>query len=242
MGKNLIQQRRGKGSSTFTNLGHKSKGSIKHRRVDKEVINGKIIDIVHCPGHSSPLLQIKYEDNLKEFMLAPSGVKVGDVIEIGKAAKPKKGNTVPLKNIPEGTRIYNIESRPGDGGKFVRSTGATAKIVLKSKDKIVVQLPSKKQKSFNPNCLASIGVVAGGGRTEKPFYKAGKKYHANKAKGKYWPKVSGQAMNAISHPFGGSRSSRKGRPTIAPKHAPPGRKVGMIRPKRTGRKKGRKKR
>ena len=237
MGKNLIQQRRGKGSPTFKKPSHNFKGSVKHRRIDQEIISGVIKDIVHCPGHSSPLAIIRYEDNIQDLILAPEGVKVGDSIQIGQTAKADIGNILPLKNIPEGTSIYNIESRPGDGGKFVRSSGAAARIVLKTADKITIQLPSKKQKVFHPECMACIGIIAGGGRREKPFYKAGKKFHATKAKGTYWPKVSGQAMNAISHPFGGSRSSRKGRPTIAPKHAPPGRNVGMIRARRTGRKK-----
>ena len=98
-------------------------------------------------------------------------------------------------------------------------------------------LPSKKQKEFHPGCRASIGVVAGAGRKEKPFYKAGRKYHAMKAKNKYYPKTSAQSMNAVDHPFGNKRSSRKSKAKPAPRDAPPGRKVGMIRPRRTGRKK-----
>ena len=83
-----------------------------------------------------------------------------------------------------------------------------------------------------------IGLVAGAGRPEKPFMKAGTKHHKMKARNKLYPIVSGVAMNSLSHPFGGTQSSHKGRPTIAPKNAPPGRKVGKIRPRQTGRTKG----
>jgi len=209
MGKSLVQQRRGKGSPTFKTHSHRYKAKPKHKSLnnDVEVINGVIKDIVHCPGHTGPLAEVLYEDKEKMFFIAPLGVKVGDVISVGEKADVMIGNTLPVKSIPEGTQIYNIENKPGDGGKFVRSSGAFARVVARHKDKVVVQLPSKKQKEFSPGCRASIGVVAGSGRKEKPFYKAGKKFHAMAAKGKYYPKVTAQAMNAVDHPFGGSRSS-----------------------------------
>ena len=144
---------------------------------------------------------------------------------------------MPLKDIPEGTLIFNIESQPGDGGKFVRSSGSFAKIVSKLDKYAIVQFPSKKQKRFNPNCRACIGTIAGGGRLEKPLLKAGVKYYKMRAKNKLWPKVSGGAQNAVDHPFGTSRSSRKSKARPAPRGAPPGRKVGMLASKRTGKKK-----
>ena len=144
---------------------------------------------------------------------------------------------LPLKSIPEGTLIYNIESNPGDGGKFVRASGAFAKIITKTEDGIVVELPSSKRRTFLPECRAIIGVIAGSGRTEKPFLKAGTKFFAMRAKNKFWPRVSGTSMNSVSHPFGGKSSHAKGIPTQASRNAPPGRKVGKIAPKRTGRRK-----
>ena len=147
----------------------------------------------------------------------------------------ERGNVLQLKNIPEGTLIYNIESNPGDGGKFVRSSGTFARIVGKMKNKIIILLPSKKKKDFNPECRATIGIIAGGGRKEKPFLKAGKMYHKMRQKNKLYPKVCGVSMNAVDHPFGGSKSSHKGRPTQSGRFDPPGRKVGKISPKRTGR-------
>ena len=101
-------------------------------------------------------------------------------------------------------------------------------------DSVVVEMPSAKRRVFLPECRATIGVIAGSGRKEKPFLKAGTKYYAMKAKNKLWPQVSGTSMNAVDHPFGASRVS-KGGPTQASRNAPPGRKVGKIAPSRTGR-------
>ena len=102
---------------------------------------------------------------------------------------------------------------------------------------IVVELPSKKKKVLNPQCRASIGVVAGGGRKEKPFIKAGNKFKAMKARSKLYPKVCGQSMNAVDHPHGGTRSSKKNYPYTVSRHTPPGAKVGKIASRRTGKKK-----
>ena len=125
---------------------------------------------------------------------------------------------------------------PGDGGKFVRSSGTFARVLTKTKDSIVIELPSKKQRSFSPECRACVGMVAGGGRLDKPLLKAGVDYYKMKAKNKLWPSISGSAQNAVDHPFGNSRSSRKSKARPVPRNAPPGRKVGMLRPRRTGRK------
>ncbi|MDP7506019.1 MAG: 50S ribosomal protein L2 [Candidatus Woesearchaeota archaeon] len=236
MGKNLIQQRRGRGTPTYRSLKHKSKGKTGMVSLTDQIVEGKIIDIVDCPSHSAPLLRVKYEAEEK-ISIAPEGVKVGDYISTGKSVAVKLGNTLPLSQIPDGTFIYNIEKNPGDGGKFVKSSGGFAKIVSKMADKVIVMLPSKKQKEFKLNCRASIGIVAGGGRPEKPFLKAGNKYYAMKAKNKLYPHVSGVSMNAVDHPFGGSSSSHKGIPTQSGRNDPPGRKVGMLSPRSTGRKK-----
>jgi len=234
MGKNLIQQKRGKGSPTYRSRSFRFKGDARHNKLSIETINGKIFDLIHCPGHTAPLAQIKYENGEEILMIAPEGIRVGEIVQAGEKADAKVGNIVPLKNIPEGTPVYNIENKPGDGGKFVRTSGTFAKVVSKISEGIVIRLPSNKQKIFQPECRACIGIVAGSGRTEKPFLKAGKKYHAMKARNKLYPSVSGTSMNALCHPFGGKGSHTKGRPTQASRNAPPGRKVGKIAPKRTG--------
>ena len=238
MGKNLIQQKRGKGSPRYRAPSFRYKGTASFAKYEVgKSITANIIDITHSSGHSAPLMELKYSSGETGLLQAPDGIKVGDSIEIGDNANLKAGNIIPLKNIPEGSAIYNIESKPGDGGKFVRSSGTFAQIITKTEDSIVIELPSNKRRAFSPECRAAIGVVAGSGRTEKPFLKAGNKFYAMRAKNKLWPVVSGTSMNSVSHPFGGSSSHAKGIPTQASRNAPPGRKVGKIAPKRTGRRK-----
>ncbi|MBR9675765.1 50S ribosomal protein L2 [Candidatus Woesearchaeota archaeon] len=233
MGKRLIQQARGKGGPTYRAPSFRYKGKSKLPRKD---VTGKIVDIVRCPGHSAPLFEVRYDDNTKGYLVASDNVRVGDTIST-QQVNPDSLNVTELKNIPEGASIFNVEATPNDGGKFVRAGGTSARVITKLKDKVIVELPSKKQKVFHPDCRASIGIVAGGGRVEKPILKAGKKYYKMKAKNKLWPIVSGTAQNAVDHPFGNKRSSRKSKARPTSKNAPPGRKVGMIGARRTGRKK-----
>ena len=236
MGKNLIQQARGKGGPTYRSPSFRYKGKPSYLPANNSS-RGEVIDIIKCQGHSAPLAVLKHDNNLTNLMIAPEGIRVGDFLDYGGKTNIKNGNVLLLGDIPEGTLVYNIESQPGDGGRFVRSSGTFARIISKAGNSIIVQLPSKKQKSFNPKCRATIGIIAGSGRKEKPFVKAGVKYYKMKAKNKLWPSISGTSQNAVDHPFGGSSSAHKGKPTIAPKNAPPGRKVGAIRPRRMGRKK-----
>ncbi len=236
MGKTLIQQARGKGSPTYRAPSFKYKGEAK---TSTKYSTALVVDFIKCRGHSAPLARLRFPNNQTGLMIAPEGLKVGEQISIGNEAKPETGNSLCLKDVPEGAMIYNIEGVPGDGGKFVRSSGTFAKIVSKTSDKVSIQLPSKKQKAFHPMCKATIGIVAGGGRMEKPLIKAGKAFYKYKAKNKLYPKIGGSAQNAVDHPFGNKRTSRKSKARPAPKNAPPGRNVGYIRPRRTGRRKGR---
>lgn len=231
MGKNLIQQARGKGGPTYRAPSFKYKAKVSY---PKNGQTGIIVDFIKCRGHSSPLAKIKYDSGEETFVIAAEGIKTGDKINIGDVAPLEQGNTLHLKDVPIGTALFNIEGKPGDGGKFVRSSGCFARVMSKKENEIMVMLPSKKQKAFHPKCMATIGVIAGSGRKEKPFMKAGRKFHYMKARNKLYPKTSGIAMNAVDHPYGTSRSSKKGHPTIARKNAPPGAKVGKIRPRRTG--------
>jgi len=237
MGKNLIQQARGKGGPRYRAPSFRYLGKVVYPSANKE---GVVMDIVKCQGHDAPLLRVKYNDNTEGLMIAPEGIRVGDSVVIDTNAALKNGNTLPLKNIAEGTLIYDIELMPGDGGKFVRVPGTFAKVLTQSTKGVLVELPSKKQREFSPNCRASIGIVAGAGRKEKPLLKAGTMFYKKKARNKLYPRVSGTSMNAVDHPFGNSRSSRKGSPTTISRNAPPGAKVGLIGARRTGRKKGKK--
>jgi len=239
MGKRLITQRRGRGTFSYRAHSHRWKGEIKHRKYDdnekKSMTEGTVADLVQCPGHSAPIAKIKYNTGEETMMAAPQNIKVDDKVVSGANAPFGIGNTLPLKNIPEGTEIFNIESKPGDGGKFVKASGGTAKILGKMGDKIIVRLPSKKQRLFDVECRATIGIIAGSGRTDKPFVKAGKRWHAMHARGKLYPRTSGVAMNAVDHPFGSGRGRHVGKSKIPPRNAPPGRNIGLLRAKRTGR-------
>ena len=146
------------------------------------------------------------------------------------------GNVLRLENIPLKTQIYCIESRPGDGGKFIKSGGNSAIINRIVGDDIFILMPSKKEKIFHKNCRAVIGVIAGHGRFEKPILKAGKMYHIKRFKNKLYPRTSAVKVNAIDHPFGSGRGKRI-KSKIAKRNAPPGAKVGLIRPRRTGKQK-----
>src|SRR3989338_427365 len=234
MGKRLIQQRRGRGTNTYRSPGHRFRGEVKHTLMET---SGMVMDLVHCPGHSAPLMEVSYITGEKRLAFAPETIKVGDSIVVGPVAEVKEGNVLSLREIPEGTLIHNIELRPGDGGKMVRASGTFAKVVARSEEGVRVALPSKKEKLFLPACRAAIGILTGAGRTDKPFLKAGTRHKKMKARNKLYPKVCGVSMNAVDHPFGGSSSHIKGRPTQSPRNAPPGRKVGKIAPRRTGRKK-----
>lgn len=240
MGKRLITQRRGRGTSTYSAHSHRWNIQIKHRTYDsteKEgTLTGEVKDLTHCKGHTAPIAIIKYENGEYNYVFAPNGIRVGDKVYTGAKGQPTLGSTLPLSSIPEGTMISNIESKPADGGSLVRASGAGAKLLTITEKGVVVVMPSKKKKTFSPLCRATIGRIAGSGKKEKPLVKAGTKYHIMKARGKLYPRTSGVAMNAVDHPFGSGRGRHAGKPLTAPKFAPPGRNIGKIKARRTGKK------
>jgi len=240
MGKRIIAQRRGRGSPTFRAPSHKYKGNLEHVRVNKnETASGVIKEIVHDPARSAPIARIMIEKGKQieeKFVIVPEGVGEGDEMAYGESAAIKTGNTLPLRSIPEGITICNLEARPNDGGKFARASGNCATLLAHEQEtgKTLVLMPSGKKKWLSSDCFATIGVVAGGGRTEKPFVKAGKKYHKMKARAAKYPTVRGVAMNPVDHPFGGGGHQHVGKSKTPARGAPPGRKVGNIAAKRTG--------
>ncbi|GGN07835.1 50S ribosomal protein L2 [Halarchaeum nitratireducens] len=235
MGRRIQGQRRGRGTSTFRAPSHRYKAELSHKKPEGDVLSGEVVDIEHDPARSAPVARVEFDDGDQRLVLAAEGVGVGDTLEVGISASVEPGNTLPLAEIPEGVPVSNVEHQPGDGGKFARASGVNADLVTHERDAAVVQLPSGEVKRLSPDCRATIGVVAGGGRTEKPFVKAGNKHHKMKARGTKWPRVRGVAMNAVDHPFGGGGRQHPGRPKSVSKNAPPGRKVGDIGSRRTGR-------
>jgi large subunit ribosomal protein L2 len=240
MPKRIKARARGKGGPAYRAPSHRFFCRVSYRSFDElekeKLVYGEVIDIVHDPGRSAPVMIVRYETGEHALLPAISGIKVGDVVASGLAAPIGEGNVLPLQRIPEGTLISNIEATPGDGGKFVRSSGGYARVVGREKGKVIVRLPSKRNKAFHPLCRAMIGMIAGFGRVEKPIVKAGKKFYMMRAKGKYWPRVAAVAMNPVDHPFGGGK--RRGRIYKAvARGAPPGAKVGAIAPRRVGKRK-----
>ena len=240
MGKRILVQRRGRGTPNFQSPTHKRRGAVKYRNykhTEAGPFKVTIKDLLHDPGRGAPVALIQYEDGMKGLYLPPEGVKVGDSFEIGHKTEIKVGNILFLENVPEGTYIYNIEGQKDDGGKIVRSSGGYAVMMTKSPTHANVKLPSGKIKRIPLNARATIGVVAGGGRQIKPFVKAGTKYHLMRTRHTVWPKTSGVAMTAASHPFGGGGHKSPHKPTTVSRNAPPGRKVGLIAARKTGTKK-----
>jgi large subunit ribosomal protein L2 len=251
MGRRIQGQRRGRGTPTFRAPSHRYKADLTHKKPeDADTVSGTVVDIEHDPARSAPVAAVEFEDSEgqspsgsrtqsgdgdQRLILVPEGIGIGEEIQIGVSAEIKEGNTLPLAEIPEGVPVCNVESSPGDGGKFARASGVSANLITHDRNAAVVELPSGEVKRLSPDCRATIGVVAGGGRTEKPMVKAGNKHHKMKARGTKWPNVRGVAMNAVDHPFGGGGRQHPGRPKSVSRNAPPGRKVGDISSRRTGR-------
>jgi len=240
MGKRIIQRARGRGGPVY----RVRKKAFKHR-LGYPNLSGeaKIIKLIHSAAHTAPVAKLEMKNGAETKLFytpAFEGAYIGQIINITHNSEKKKGDVVRVEDLEVGDKIYNIERNPGDGGKLLRAAGTNAVISRKSKKAIYVRTPSKKEIILNPNCRVQIGVAAGSGRQDKPVMKAGKKYYIKKAKSKLWPRTSAVKMNVIDHPFGSGRGKRlthgmKGK--IAKRNAPAGAKVGLIRPRRTGRKK-----
>ncbi|HEW64187.1 50S ribosomal protein L2 [Fervidicoccus fontis] len=239
MGKKIRQQRAGRGSPTFRSRKHLHEAPAAYPAIkEDETFKGHIVEIIHDPGRWVPLAKVKLENGVEFYTIASEGSYIGQEIEIGPNAKPVNGNILPLQSIPEGTQVFNIEIKPMDGGKLVRTGGGYAQIISKGVNTVTVVLPSGKSKEIDGRSRATIGVAAGGGRIEKPLLKAGNSYWKWKPKARKYPKVRGVAMNVVSHPFGGGHHQSESKPTTVSRNAPPGRKVGHIAARRTGRRKG----
>ncbi|NCN98828.1 50S ribosomal protein L2 [Candidatus Pacearchaeota archaeon CG10_big_fil_rev_8_21_14_0_10_35_219] len=232
MGKRIIQQARGKGSLTY-----RVRKKAFRRKVKYPLHEGtaKVVKILHSSAHSAPLMKLEVVGEMF-YNVAFNGASEGIKVSIGKG-KAEQGNILALQNIPVGTKIYNIERNPGDGGKMIRAAGSSAVVSKKYEhNKIGITMPNRKEIKLDRGCRATIGVVAGEGKKQKPFLKAGRKYYKMKARGKLYPRISAVSVNAIDHPFGSGRGKRI-KSKIAKRNAPPGRKVGHLRPRRTGKKK-----
>eukprot|EP01102_Stenamoeba_stenopodia_P003187 TRINITY_DN13124_c0_g1_i1.p2 TRINITY_DN13124_c0_g1~~TRINITY_DN13124_c0_g1_i1.p2 ORF type:complete len:256 (-),score=42.33 TRINITY_DN13124_c0_g1_i1:112-879(-) len=247
MGRVVRAQRKGAGS-VFKSHVHGRQGAAKHRSLDfaerHGFIKGVVQEILHDSGRGAPLARVVFRHPYKyrqtsELFVAAEGMYTGQFVYCGKKAQLSVGNVLPLGSMPEGTIICNVEGRAGDRGVFARTSGNYATIIGHSDDgKTRIKLPSGAKKVVSSGARGMVGIVAGGGRIDKPLLKAGRAFHKYKAKRNEWPKTRGVAMNPVDHPHGGGNHQHIGHATTVRRDAPPGQKVGLIAARRTGRLRG----
>lgn len=167
----------------------------------KEGIPATVETIEYDPNRSGYLALLLFADGERRYMLAPQTVAVGDDIEIGEEAEVKPGNRLPLKNIPVGTSVFNIELKPEGGGKIARSAGNSAEVSAKGKKYVTLKMPSSEVRKVSRECFASVGAVSNPEHRQRVIGKAGR----NRWLGKR-PTVRGQAMNPVDHPYGGGEA------------------------------------
>ena len=207
----------GRNNNGHITVRHKGGGWRKQYRIidfkrTKDEIPAKIAAIEYDPNRSARIALLNYRDGEKRYILAPVGAKIGDVIESGPKADIKTGNCLPIANIPLGTVIHNIELRPGQGGKLVRSAGGAAQLMAKEGDYAQVRMPSGEVRKILVVCRATIGQLGNVDHENEVVGKAGRQRHRGKR-----PSVRGIAMNPVDHPHGGGEArSTSGRPPTTP--------------------------
>ena len=188
--------------------GNKQKYRIIDFKRDKVDMPATVMTLEYDPNRSAHIALLKYEDGEKRYILAPNDLRVGDVVLSGETADIKPGNCLPIKNIPLGTMIHNIELYPGRGGQLVRSAGVAAQLMAKEGEAAQVRLPSGEVRYIKMNCRATIGQVGNIDHENVQIGKAGRKRHMGVR-----PTVRGSVMNPCDHPHGGGEGkSPIGRP------------------------------
>ncbi|GAC1659679.1 MAG: 50S ribosomal protein L2 [Vulcanimicrobiaceae bacterium] len=207
----------GRNNNGHITVRHKGGGyRVQYRLIDfkrtKDDIPAKVSTIEYDPNRSARIALVNYKDGEKRYILAPVGLKVGDKVESGPNADIKSGNCLPIKNIPLGTLIHNIELRPGQGGKLVRSAGSSAQLMAKEGEYAQVRMPSGEVRKIAVVCRATIGQLGNVDHENEIVGKAGRQRHRG-----IRPSVRGIAMNPVDHPHGGGEArSTSGRPPTTP--------------------------
>jgi len=190
---------RGKITIRHRGGGHKRRYRQIDFKRDKKEVPGKVRSIEYDPNRSARIALIFYADGEKRYIIAPMGLKVGDVVISSDQAEIRPGNTLSLRRIPQGTMIHNIELQTGRGGQLVRSAGTSAQIIAKEGSEYsIVRLPSGEERFIRQECLATIGQVGNVEHGNVKLGKAGRKRHLG-----IRPTVRGSAMNPNDHPHGG---------------------------------------
>lgn len=208
----LIRQRKtgGRNNQGFITARHRGGGHKQMYRIidfrrDKDGIEARVDSIQYDPNRSARIALLKYADGEKRYVLAPEGLKAGARIMNGPDAPPTLGNCMPLKNMPVGTVIHNIELKPGQGGELCRSAGSNATLMARESEWAQISLPSGEIRRIPANCRASIGAVSNSDHMNVVLGKAGRKRWMGRR-----PHVRGTAMNPIDHPHGGGEGRTKG--------------------------------
>jgi large subunit ribosomal protein L2 len=185
--------------------GHKRLYRVIDFKRDKAGIPGKVSTIEYDPNRSARIALITYADGEKRYILQPNGLKVGDSIISGENVDILTGNALPLKNIPLGTMVHNVELKPGKGGQMARSAGAAVQVVAKEGDYVSVKMPSGEIRKIYLDCLATVGQVGNLDHENVSIGKAGRSRWMGKR-----PHVRGVAMNPVDHPLGGGEGKTSG--------------------------------
>lgn len=198
-----LKKRAGRSNQGRITVRHRGGGAKRRLRLldfkrDKVGVPGKVASIEYDPNRSAHIALIYYADGEKRYILAPLGLGIGDIISSGSDAEVKPGNSLPLKLIPSGTLIHNIELERGRGGQLVRSAGAAAQLMIKEGEYALVRLPSGEVRRIHGDCLATIGQVGNVDHHSINLGKAGRKRHLG-----WRPTVRGSAMTPRDHPHGG---------------------------------------
>jgi large subunit ribosomal protein L2 len=203
--------------------GHKQKYRVVDFRREKDGIPAKVASIEYDPNRNARIALLHYVDGEKRYILAPARVAVGDVLQSGQGAEIRPGNALPLRYIPVGTVIHNVELKPGAGGKIARGAGMSIQLVAKEGDFATLRLPSTEMRRVPIDCRATVGAV---GNAEAELVSLGKAGR-NRWKGRR-PHTRGVAMNPVDHPLGGGEGKSSGgrHPT-----SPWGKKEGRTRAK-----------
>jgi large subunit ribosomal protein L2 len=205
--------------------GHKRAYRIIDFKRDKINVPCTVETIEYDPNRTSRIALVKYADGERRYILAPLGIKVGDSLISGPNAEVKVGNALPVKNIPLGTIIHNVELRPGEGGKIARSAGSYAQLVAKEERFCQIKLSSSEVRLVPSDCMATIGQVSNVEWENISLGKAGRKRWLGRR-----PIVRGVAMNPVDHPLGGGEGkSSGGRPAVSPWSKPEGKKTRKIK-------------
>lgn len=209
-----LKKKAGRNNQGRITVRHRGGGHKRHYRIidfrrDKHNIPGRVVAIEYDPNRSARIALIHYRDGEKRYILAPVGLKVGDTVMSGDQAEVRVGNALPLRRIPLGTQIHNIELNIGHGGQLVRSAGAAAQLLAKEGDYAQIRLPSGEVRMVHLNCMATIGQVGNLEHANIRIGKAGRSRWLGRR-----PEVRGAAMNPRDHPHGGGegRAPRGGQP------------------------------